>query len=270
MKYLTLFFLFLIPLLINNKSIAGQITKIDGKKIFFQMSPKEHPKVGDIIHILDLRSNQIGFFKVTNIKGNRGLGELKKGHPLIGYKVVINQERKIASSEVNKFTINSKSSIGLLAGMSSQKLSLKNNGEVVAFSGTNPSLSFFYQRALNPNLKVSFLGEYLIFSVNSSIGEESVNIKVNYLALEGRANYYLSSNLWIGFGFAYLSPLSKSAYEGYSLDNISSANTMTFNLGYDFKLKKKGFIPVSLTYGMFAGGESASLMGVKAGYGWYF
>ena len=89
-------------------------------------------------------------------------------------------------------------------------------------------------------------------------------IKLNFVS--GLSRYYVSG----GGGFFFV--LSKSS----SIVNLDTSNAtnqiILLGAGGDIGLSKKTFIPFSLEYGLFPGSASvkASMMFVRAGYGWRY
>ena len=107
-----------------------------------------------------------------------------------------------------------------------------------------------------------------------SLTSTNCNATMQYLATGGYARYDFTDSkylVWAGLGGSIKFPIGKSS-TALRTDDIKMTFTMALAGGMDYYISNKNFIPVSLEYQLFQSSStvSASIMLIRAGYGWAF
>lgn len=250
--------------------------------------------VGDVIYGMT-GSKKTALIQIQKVKGNKALGTITKGHVAVGGKTMVRGAAPTRTAKANaddneayagKSTITrrKKISIGVLGTYASQtaKMTVQSTTQSADASLTGSAMGFkgFADFDYSPNVTLHGAFGLQPLATKGSIAlplcdngtNSNCKFNYNFIAIEGAVRYNLvtaPSRYWIGAGYTFL------------VDGGHSNNTPNVNLaggtsqmialgaGADFALSK-GFIPVSVEYGIFpsGGGVTITSILVSVGYGW--
>gem|GEM_PF-4934376 len=259
-------------LLIYGPARAGKVLQVQGRVVTMEIYPGEVLKPGDIVFTMEGESKK-SYGKVTQVQGNKAIMNLVKGNPQVKQ---ITLKRDVNGAVTSgKSTGNSKVAgtggnlMGVIGAFTSDSLTIKSVSPSISLSGSSNEVSFFMDRRVHPQLQLRLMGLYKMFNVKSSeiCSDGGCKVSVNYLGAKAVAIYSFGLP-FVGLGFEYLYPMSKSS-NILPTGNISSANTYSLEAGYNFKINK-GYVPVWFTYSSFLGltGVDASSLRLGVGYAW--
>ncbi len=150
-----------------------------------------------------------------------------------------------------------------------------------AMKGSTFGIHGFYDHPIKPSLLLRAVVGIDQFAVATTIAttdcdnktSANCNVNINYLSGYGFLNWTFLMKpkwkAWVGPGFGYMYPISKSTT---ILNNseISGIPVYMLALGADVAIGNKYFMPISLEYGMFPPSDNvkASMMILRFGFGW--
>ncbi len=290
-RYLARVLVFVIPfLLLCTYANAAEVRALKGDRMLIQLQGSQF-NVGDIIKIQNEMGETRALGKVIKVAG-RFAEAIFRGHPQIGYSVVIFPkralERKLRQIRNRQGEMSgggssyspsgpSHTSYGVLAGYNSATATVKlNNGDSVSLKGSGLSLMGFMDHPFRDWF--SFRGEAGIDQLNLSGATDTgcsgaCNAKINYLSLDLLARFThrkWHGVWWGGAGVNVLFPLTKSST---ALASSSISGTMTYVLavGYDLQMHRPGnpYIPIQIQYQLFPNSATVTAHTIEfdIGYG---
>lgn len=280
-------------------AFAGSVSQLKGSKALIQLEG-EPAQAGQEFYVLDSNGKRIALIKISQVKGDRAIGEVTKGTAVLGASTKLkarpgehsppNEPRTTSASSSTNSTKRKKISGGVLAGyaMNSMKLTVQNPSaplikEDVTLTDSSFSVKAFADYDLSPEFTIRAATGYESFAVKGSTAvaicsngaSKDCKVAFDYLTFEGSAHYNFitgSTRAWAGLGYAFLLQMAKSL----DVPNLSAdggQNQMILiSAGADFGLSGGSFIPVVLEYGMFPGSSNvvASAIYARVGYGFNF
>lgn len=257
------FFLFNISLVgsisLSISSWAGTVTKnTDDKKIILDFEGETVPSANDQIYVLDQNTHkEIGLVKIVKVKGARALGKLLKGKAKPGDTTDLALSKKSENEEdrepADDSTMNhatgknkrgkhsaSRISYGVGGDFVYTSMYIKNDIGEGAVSGNGFGIKGAMDIPITPDwLVFSSLGIHPL-NVTSTTSGYTMNLSINYLAIEGIFRYVLEKRqegLWLGGGLGYYIPMSSNV-EG---TKPKSQMTLLGSVGYNMRMSRDYF-----------------------------
>lgn len=287
-------------------ALAGQVTQVKAKKAVITTDGLTSAQVGDQVLALGPDGKPKALMIIRQVKGGKAIVDITRGTAIPGLTV---QNRpggsKSSLSRPVKDSDLEQPSAPLAERLEEQRMAPTNGpawGLLGHFNMPSMDVSFAVDgRTAETKLTGTSFGfsgfyDYLItsrFQLRGIVGIDQINgtgstalddcgqqttsncdFKVMYLTMQGTARYLLtegSTRWWIGGGGSFLLALSKSS-NVLDTSQVSTNQIYSVSAGADFGLSKFSFIPVSLDYGIFPPSDTvkATMITVRAGYGWFF
>ena len=296
MKKYTVFFA-LVLFFITHSAMAAKVSQVKNNKVMLSLEG-DGTTTGSELFIINPQGKKVAIVRVTQVKGDRAIGDIVKGSVKPGYTTQLKSAGSgSASSSAGSSSsgdsyydkkLNQRAhtgnSYGVIGGYLMNSMSASFT-PVAGGSKVNPSMSGtgfgalgFYDYALSS----SFVGRAMVgmeqYNVAGSITTADCSLTTNcsvnltYLSMYGYGRWNLTQGnykTWIGGGFGYLYAMGKAS-TFLKADQISANQIFMFSAGMDIRLSAKTYVPVSLEYGMFPSSDSvkASIIYLRAGYAW--
>lgn len=283
---------------------AIQIMQTKGDKVLLNLEG-EVVTINQKVFLLNAANKKIALATITQFKNDRAIAQINKGKPegATSVQIVKSTSTAMPTPSPTNSTNGSETQAGTnepyrLRGLKISGLFnlAMNNMTVKQSDGTLPvpnqedvmmnGMSFGASGAIDYPLMTwltlrGTLG-YEPFTATGtsrylscdSLTSTNCNATMQYLAAGGYARYDFTDSkflIWAGLGGTIKFPIGKSS-TALRTDDIKMTFTMALAGGMDYYISNKNFIPVSLEYQLFQSSStvSASIMLIRAGYGWAF
>ncbi len=264
---------------------GASVIQAKGNKVLLDNSAGDVEVDGQYF-LMSSDGKKVGLIKVTQGKGNRALADLVKG------RADVNMTTQAPSSSKGSSSSASSSGTGASGGkkrggvllsysMDQMDVSFSPSGSV-SMKGSSFGIKGFYEIGIGNSLGLEFGGGIEPFVVKGtsnlptcgSPADTACMTNINFLSVSALGKYFFSkktNRFWVGANFAFLLALSKSS-TALNEGKISTNQIFGPAVGYDYKLGKNNFIPISFEYDLFPpqSGVKATRMILRGGYGMTF
>lgn len=258
---------------------AAQVLDVQGTKVTVQASADDMLVSTEKYFILNDSNKKVGIITIISSSENQATAELLKGVAKKGYKLIPYEQTASSAAPAEakpvsvggsgkKSSKKSASSLGVFAEIMVNSLSINLGTTNVTMSGTSFAFSFAYQHNLTESLKARYpigFRSYGVQAQNSICTAGNCDLSVTYLSLGGKLDYFIGDSVYVGGGFEYLLPASKSS-SFLSSDQIAANSIISLGAGWLVSPS----VPISFSYNMFLGNKDvpASFIAIQTGYLW--
>lgn len=264
---------------------AAEVLKSNAKQAIISLDELEFSVTqGDQVLVQQDRKN-VGKLEITQISGKKAKANILQGKAPVGGKVLSLSAKKSGVSENSgdeyisnrkKFRIGAQ--LGYLMDSQTTTLSLPSSTvtEDVSQTGTGYAVKAFGDMPISGNLFFEARAGIMTFNVSGTAPHAdcsgtstSCSTQIMYLDADALVKYkYNMKSLapFVEAGVGILLPVTKSST---ALSNIPTISVFMLDVGAEFKLGTKGFLPVYFEYALFPPSNQVktSYMGLVVGYG---
>ncbi len=283
--------LFFIAFILSIDGTAATVQSIKNEKMLIALSG-QHVQVDEKFFLLDANGKKKALIRIRQVKDDRAIAEVLKGHAESGYKLSVDPIKSPAeaapSSNITYTRVNSQAgnTWGVLGSLlqSSMLADFIPAGASARTSVTMKGMTIgvlgFYDYSFSPEIQLRALAGLEPFKVSGTSGasdcdgSSDCNVDITYLSTYGGVKYIFYNHaykIWAGASYGFLLAMSKSSSVLKTAD-ISSNQLWVFSAGLDYPLKKGTFIPASIDYGLFPSTSTvkANTLFLRAGWGTSF
>jgi hypothetical protein len=214
------------------------------------------------------------------VKGNKALGTIVKGKltkPASAY-VLQTHAAGTNSTRSSSFGNSPPRAWGILAGFAQNQMSVKTDTVSSDMTGTGFTLEGLYERQIDGAFQMMARAGYQTLSVAGTTsaavgcqGSKDCKVDISYLGLDGLVKYSFPTKTityWVagGLGFGYAMSKSSNILD---TSKVSINQKILADIGLNWYLSKKTYIPVQFEYAMYPNNSvvSSSQMILRLGYG---
>jgi hypothetical protein len=267
----------LILLTFSRVSLAMSLDSIKDSRVLINLDGNA-VKPGDTILVSDTSGKRRAFVKVAQVKGNRALGNIVKGKLTMSPSSYVLQPHESGSSASRGPRSSPPSAWGVAFGYAQNKMSV--NAPSVDMTGSGYNVEGFYERLIDGSVSMLTRFAYQTFKVAGTaataacVNSINCSVDLSYLGLDGLVKYSFFTpkiTYWLGAGLGFSFPMSKSS-NVIDVSKISVSQKILGDVGLNWYLNRKTYIPVGFEYAMFpsSGGVSSSQIILRVGYGQTF
>lgn len=291
---------------LTSLAFGQQVSQIKGTKALVELSGTS-ASPGQEFYTLDSNGKKKSILKIKQVKGDKAIAEITKGTAEVGHTLKAKGAPVVDSSASEDSSAASEeprqdraprprgflgslfkrgTNGGVLGGLAQSTMSLSAksgaSSEDITMTGNSFNVLGFYDLDLSPMFTTRLKAGLETFEASSSTNTPAVcsnssscNAGFTYLSGEATAHFNLlrgKTRVWIGGGMTFFFTLAKKTSVS-NLDTSNQTNQMfLLGSGSDIGLTNGAFVPVSFEYGFFptSSGVKASMMILRAGYGWRF
>lgn len=269
----------LIILSFSRVSLALSLDSIKDSKVLVNLDGNA-AKPGDTFLVTDSDGKKRALIQITQVKGNRALANILKGTLTKPAKSYTLQSHELGgdSNKSRGLRVAPPSTWGVTFGYAQNKMDVSSPS--VNMTGSGYNVEGFYDRLVDGSVSMLARLAYQTFKVagtNASaacLGSANCSVDLSYIGLDGIVKYSFFTpkiTYWLGAGLGFSFPMSKSS-NVIDVSKITVSQKILGDVGLNWYLSRKSYIPVGFEYAMFpsSAGVSSSQMIVRLGYGKMF
>lgn len=277
----------LLSFVVHSTSDAAVVKRVKGQSVLVDLE-SDSAQEGDTYFLINDEGKKKAIVRITKVKESQAIAKVVKGQAVEGMTLLYRPGKKETQGADSAAygAQRSRTNFGALAGFSMANMTVKLSTSTAATTNQNQDLTgasfsghMFFDYALFE--KLGFRGTLGVQQFNASgekvcgsIGNQTCDANILYANMNGMFRFLMSTGdfrPWIGGGFGFLFPLSKSST---ALASSSITNTsIGFGAGgFDWFINQTDFIPVSVEYGILPSSTdvSANMISARIGYGTSF
>lgn len=301
-------FLLATPLIFSTSAFAAKVIQVKGAKVLVDMEGEEYLPGEEFFLINPGTSKKAAIIRIKQAKNGKAVADILKGKAEAEYTLqakagaavtpppMSEEEEETPAPRASRkrgasnsgYLTTPKDSWGILGELIMINISTSFTAGVPVQSatadmkGTTFGGGGFYSHMLGDSFSIVGSAELQQFTASGTAnfaacaGATTTNcsVEITYLSMFGMGRWYVVKgqfNVWVGGGAGFLLALTKKS-NVLKEEQISTNQVYSFAAGGEYQLSRKNYIPFSFQYDMFpsSGSVKASMMSVKAGYGWNF
>jgi hypothetical protein len=266
-------FSLLIVLSLSRVSFAMSLETIRDAKVMISLDGST-AKEGDTILVSDQNGKKSAYIRVQQVKGSKAIANIIKGRLSKPPQSYVLQPYVAGTRSAPP------SAWGLLAGYNNTQMTVKLATVSVDMAGSGMSLEGFYERQVAGSFQMLARGGYQTLKTKGTTtggncqGSDNCSTEISYLGFDGLVKYsFFTSKItyWMAGGLGFSYAMSKTS-NILDVSKISINQKILADLGLNWYLSRKSYIPIQLEYAMFPSNNvvSSSQMVVRLGYGQTF
>lgn len=257
---------FVSSLLFLNQIQAAEVISVNGKNVQIKIGIDDFLEPKEKYLLINEQNKKVGLITIVSVAETEGQTLLLKGAAKPGYKLQLWTPPQTGAGAGAKKTTQNLNQLGILIDVMMNQTALTFGNTTIAMKGQSFGLSLAYQNSLSADIRARYGLGYRSFAVKASdplCVQNSCDLTVSYATLGARLDYYLTESVFLGAGFEYLSPLSKSS-SILNTDQIQSNSVAILAAGAVINSQ----FPIALTYNHFLQNKDApsSYIALQLGY----
>lgn len=257
---------FVFSLLFLSQIPAAEVTTVNGKNVQIKIGADDFLEPKEKYLLINEQNKRVGIVTIVSVAETEGQTLLLKGVAKPGYKLQLWTPPQAAQPASSKRTTISKNNIGIFVDVMMNQTALTFGTTTFSMKGQSVGFAVTYQSHLTAEAKMRYGLGYRSFAVKTSdplCPQDTCDLSVSYLSAGARLDYFLNESLFVGAGFEYLHPLSKSS-SILNADQIQGNSVATVAFGAIVNSQ----IPIALTYNHFLQNKDApsSFISIQLGY----